>query len=452
MQIRISEIFIPPDRQRVKVTESKIAELAISIKTFGQLHAITVAKMDFVRFPDAAPHLKYILVAGYRRSLATTVLKEPYIEANFREELDPLQQAEIELDENLQREQLSYQDECNAKLKMMNIRRELYGDSIRDVAEHVGESRGEFWEDIQLAKAMAIIPDLGKAKNKTQAKNKLRLITRRMKMQEKAEELANAVERDPSLSIFTTKVFLGDCTDVVKTWADGCLHCVITDPPYGIGLDQGEMKKGNLHPVIYEDDHYKIMDLYERIAREAYRLLRDDTHAYFFFDIKAYSEVYKALSGVGFNVEPIPLIWAKPGSGQTNDPSVRWGNSYETCFFCRKGNRALLRQGQANVLNHAPVPHSQKIHAVEKPTALLRQLIESSTVKGEVIADFFGGSGSLAQAAMELGRNFLIVEKDAGYHAQIIDRLSKLVENSINETGESDELDDDNEDQLVEAQ
>jgi hypothetical protein len=74
------------------------------------------------------------------------------------------------------------------------------------------------------------------------------------------------------------------------------------------------------------------------------------------------------------------------------------------------------------------VPGKQKWHPVEKPTSLLRQLIETSTAPGEVVLDFFGGSGSTAHAAIELGRNFLTVEKDEGHHAAIIHRLTALVE------------------------
>jgi ParB-like chromosome segregation protein Spo0J len=69
MKIAIKDIFIPPDRQRKSVNESKIAELAVSIQSHGLLHSLTVAPLDTVRFPDAPSHLPYQLVAGYRRLL-----------------------------------------------------------------------------------------------------------------------------------------------------------------------------------------------------------------------------------------------------------------------------------------------------------------------------------------------------------------------------------------------
>lgn len=426
MKIKVSEIFITPDRQRQKVTESKIAELAVSIKAHGQLHPITVMRFDEdarVRFPDKPLHLNYILVAGYRRLLATALLREPEIEANLRPDLSPLEQEEIELDENLMREELSWQDEVRAKARIVDIRKELYGEGIREVAEHVGESRGELWEDQRLARAMAVMPELAEAKNKTAANNKLRLIQRRATLTEKANTEALPTNTTEGLDL-STRVFHGDCLEVIKLWPSESIHCIITDPPYGINLDAGETKKGSAHPVIYDDDTYDIMDLTARVAKEAYRLLKDDTHAYFWFDIKAYAKIFRCLSDAGFTVEPIPLIWAKPGPGQVNHPDSRWGSGYEAAFFCRKGKRPLLRQGQSNVLIHDPVPSKNKIHPVEKPTSLLRQLVETSTAAGEIVLDFFGGSGSTAEAAIQLQRDFRVIEKDQAYYAGIIERLS----------------------------
>lgn len=440
MDVEIKEIFIPPDRQRKTVKEAAIAELAISIQAKGQLHPLTVAPMDFVRFPDAPPHLKYLLIAGYRRMLACALLKLPSVKVELRENLSHIEQEEIELDENLQRENLSWQEEIKAKSRLVELRKQLYGDSIRDVATHVGESRGELWEDQRLAKAIELIPELANSKNKTAAQNKLRLLTRREALTAKAAEL-QAGSGDPALLAFESKVKLGDAVTIVKSWPTGTFHCVVTDPPYGINLDEGETKKSNPHPVIYADSTYDIMDLTAQIIPEAFRILQDNTHAYFFFDIKQYARIYRLLSEAGFAVDPIPLLWVKPGSGQVNHPDSRWGSGYEAAFFCRKGNRALLKQGQSNVLQHDPVPSNRKIHPVEKPVSLLRQLIESSTAPGETVVDFFGGSGSTAEAAIQTGRNFLICEKDPAYHAGILERLAKITATASPITEEDEDED-----------
>ena len=86
----------------------------------------------------------------------------------------------------------------------------------------------------------------------------------------------------------------------------------------------------------------------------------------------------------------------------------------------------MLKQGQSNVLSYDTVPGNRKIHPTEKPVALLRQLIETSTVQGEIVLDMFGGSGSTGEAVIQTGRKFILIEKDPAYHAGICERLSKL--------------------------
>ena len=439
-ELPLSAIYISKDRQRNKVNEGKVAELAVSIQAHGLLNPIVVEPLDRVRFPDAPPSCTHRLLAGYRRLLSHALIKKPMIRVTLKEDVDQLEAEEIELDENLMREELPWQDEVKAKQRILEIRKQKYGESIRDVADHIGESRGELWEDSRLAKAMEVMPELAGAKNKTQAQNKLRLAVRRANLTEKAEEMRSG-QTEISTDL-TTRVRFGDSVKLSKELKSESVHLILTDPPYGINLDEGETKKGSNHPTIYADDTYDIMDLTALIAREAYRILVPDAHAYFWFDIKAHGKVLHMLTEAGFTVDPIPLIWVKPGSGQVNHPDSRWASCYEACFFCRKGSRALLKQGQSNLLTYDPVPSKKKIHPVEKPVGLLRQLIESSTAPGEIVVDFFGGSGSTAEAALQLGRDFILFEKDEAYHAGILERLSKLQSSSNRDSRLDKESDD----------
>lgn len=54
-------------------------------------------------------------------------------------------------------------------------------------------------------------------------------------------------------------------------------------------------------------------------------------------------------------------------------------------------------------------------YSTQKPEALLQRIINASSKKEMVVADFFSGSGTTAKAAYDLGRNFIV--SDVGMHA-----------------------------------
>ena len=58
------------------------------------------------------------------------------------------------------------------------------------------------------------------------------------------------------------------------------------------------------------------------------------------------------------------------------------------------------------------VPASPGKHVCEKPLPLMRHIIKASTKPGAVVLDCFAGSGSTGCAAVELGRDFIGIERD----------------------------------------
>jgi len=65
-------------------------------------------------------------------------------------------------------------------------------------------------------------------------------------------------------------------------------------------------------------------------------------------------------------------------------------------------------------------------HPTEKPLPLMRHIIEASSRPGAVVLDCFMGSGTTGKAAQDLGRDFIGIEKDAGYFAQATRRIESV--------------------------
>lgn len=427
MKVSPSAIAVLKNRQRK--SETRISDLAMSMHTKGQFHPILVRKPDPLKESDEGLRPdSWVLVAGYRRLLAARELQWTEIEAKEITSASELELEEIELDENLQRENLPYQEEVFAKKRIYEVRQKLYKETFAETADHLNIGKGTFWEDVELAKAMEVIPELKDARNKSAAQNKLRAIKRRVELQDLVQK-----HREGSFDFgeASNHVRLGNCLEVMRGYESEAYHLVHTDPPYGIFLDEIKGGASAYHETayhIYSDEHYEVMDLLEAVVKECYRILVPNAHMYFWFDIKMHSQIFRILTEAGFAVDPVPLIWVKNVSGQANSPNSRWASGYEACFFCRKGLRALLTPGQSNLLKFDVVHSAKKIHPTEKPVELIKKLIEASTVPGEVVVDPFGGSGSTGAAALELGRNYLLIEKDEAYFAQIIQRLNVLHE------------------------
>ena len=62
-------------------------------------------------------------------------------------------------------------------------------------------------------------------------------------------------------------------------------------------------------------------------------------------------------------------------------------------------------------------------YATQKPEALLSRIIKTSSNKGMVVADFFGGSGVTAKVANDLGRKFIHCDVGINSIQTVRDRL-----------------------------
>ncbi len=71
--------------------------------------------------------------------------------------------------------------------------------------------------------------------------------------------------------------------------------------------------------------------------------------------------------------------------------------------------------------------HGRAVHPTQKPTGILRPLIEYSVPPGGIVMDPFGGSGSTAVAARECGRRAIVIEAREQYVEATIARFAQGV-------------------------
>jgi DNA modification methylase len=73
--------------------------------------------------------------------------------------------------------------------------------------------------------------------------------------------------------------------------------------------------------------------------------------------------------------------------------------------------------------NHTTSKEYVSWHPTQKPLALLKRIIKANTAPGDVVLDFFSGSGSTAIAAKECNRKFVGCEIDSSYYQKSLKRI-----------------------------
>ena len=96
-------------------------------------------------------------------------------------------------------------------------------------------------------------------------------------------------------------IFQGDCLDLSRQIPDGYVSMILTDPPYGISYRNNFSSQK--HSVLEGDGGID----YERMAEESYRILKDNSHAYFFTRFDCYPYHYKCLEKAGFTLSLIHI-------------------------------------------------------------------------------------------------------------------------------------------------
>lgn len=238
-------------------------------------------------------------------------------------------------------------------------------------------------------------------------------------------------------------IYQMDCMELLSNIPDGYVSMILTDPPYGIRYQNNYAY--HPHPPIAGDGGID----YERFARESYRILQNNSHAYFFTRFDCYPYHYNCLKEAGFSIKNC-LVVEKGNIGGIGDLRGSYANNAEWVIFCQKGRREFqsttllenrLREGTITHRGRKPAgkyktrfnscwfgseypkaTHNavwQKKHQIYHPAVkneiFLSWLIQISSQPGELIFDGFMGSGSTAVAAMMAGRDYLGAEIDPAY-------------------------------------
>jgi len=427
MFLPLSSILVT-SRQRTSITPANLQELKLDIAANGLLHAPVVWKGEGEN---------YHLVVGERRLTAMKALhgegfgfqyageRVPldHIPVTFyRADASELDRQKAELGENIYREDLSWQDKNRALAAIYAIHVAANpAVTVSEVARQIEQSGGvsagpKLVEGIRKAIPRAVTiaenldnPVVAKARNADEAYS---LIVKH------TEEAASAKLRKRLLAVEATRAEASislrhaDSLELLPRLDPEQFDLILTDPPYGIAANSAGFRNRTVIHHGYEDTPEVAYAAMRAIIVEGFRVAKLRANLLVFGDIDLFPYFKEQCKAVGWVPFRTPLTWRK----SVSEGLAPWGSqgprrTVEWLFYATKGQRGLLTS-PTDVLQHNRVPRGDRIHAAQKPQALLREIIEFSTLPGDSILDPFMGSGSTLRAARDLHRRGVGIEKD----------------------------------------
>lgn len=208
-------------------------------------------------------------------------------------------------------------------------------------------------------------------------------------------------------------LYCADARDVLAGLASESADAVVMDPPYGKAWRSNT--RAERFDRIEGDGAGEAAALLASVTADLVRVVRRTRHVYS-FGLPLSHPLLAAKA---------EIIWDKGRIG-SGDLSCPWGPSHEVVnFYARAADKANVARNSGALaarLRHGSIVAVRRLnatqvshHPTQKPVALMRQLIESSTCVGETVLDPFAGVGSTLVAAILEGRRAIGVEIDRAY-------------------------------------
>jgi len=403
-----ASIIIAPDRQRKELRG--IEELAESIARLGLINPIVITEDG-------------VLVAGERRLTACRSLGWDRIPVQFTSDLDEYTLQCIELEENVKREDLTWQEEVDAVARLHALKQSVEPNwSASDTADLIGFTPRYVEQRLQVAKAMSN-PAVAKAEAFSAARNIVQRDAERKKSsaldtlasaplpglspEDKSSAYVEGVDTtdwDKPRVVAAVPLLNASFIDWQATYTGPKFNLIHCDFPYGINVADAP-RMGAAMADYYEDSPDVYWALLAALSAAMENVVADSAHLVFWFSPKYYAPTQEALRRMGWTLADYPLIWHKSdNTGVAPDPQRGPRNTYEMAFFGHRGDRKITAAGcKSNSFAFPGRRGPDAIHVSEKPMPMLRHFFEMLCDDYSHVLDPTCGSANALKVAEELG-------------------------------------------------
>jgi len=253
------------------------------------------------------------------------------------------------------------------------------------------------------------------------------------------------------------RIVLGDNLEVLRTLPDGIARLVYIDPPFNTGKTQARKSirtvrdengdrtgfKGHryrtehLGSSAYDDFFDDYLAFLEPRLLEAKRLLTEDGSLFFHIDYREVHYCKVLLDGI-FGRESFKneIIWAYDYGGR---PKNRWPAKHDTIlWYALNPEDYVFNYDEIDRIPYmapglvgpekaargktptdvwwntivSPTGKEKTGYPTQKPLRILERIVKVHSESGDLVVDFFAGSGTTGEAAARNGRDYLLIDSN----------------------------------------
>jgi len=247
----------------------------------------------------------------------------------------------------------------------------------------------------------------------------------------------------------------GSCIDILENnIEEKSVDLIFADPPYNLQLKK-ELHRPNDTKVDGVDDNWDKFNKLEDYDKFTYdwlkgcrKVLKESGSIWVIGSYHNIFRVGKIMQDLGYWILN-DVLWVKTNP-MPNFRGVRFTNAHETLIWAKKNkdSKYTFNYQSMKTLNddlqmrsdwHIPLCtgkerlkiDGKKVHSTQKPEALLRRVILSTSNPNDVVLDPFFGSGTTGAVAKKLRRNWIGIEKENYYIKFAQERIDKIEEETL---------------------
>lgn len=254
------------------------------------------------------------------------------------------------------------------------------------------------------------------------------------------------------------KIIFGDNLPVLQSMPSEYVNLIYIDPPFNTGKTQRRVTLRTVHDeengdrVGFQGKKYKTIKLgasgykdafddflgfLEPRLCEAHRVLRPDGSLFFHIDYREVHYCKVLLDSIfGRDCFMNEIIWAYDYGARSRE---KWPAKHDNILWYAKDpknytfnykemdrmpymapglvgeEKAAKGKTPTDVWWHTIVSPNGKEktgYATQKPLGIVQRIVKIHSKPGDLVMDFFAGSGTLGEAAERLGRNWILVDNN----------------------------------------